>query len=1023
MKQANIQNKVQAGRWHYFAIELPLGLLGLWIALPLAFLAAMRRDILAAGWERKLGNAVVWALLTATIHGDAGAAGKFPAPSSAPPSRLLGTAWDFQDGSLAPWQHKDNATISLAEDGGNRSLRLESGFEPFTYTWATRHFPRHTADGAVHLAFRARGDASGHRLHWILGAPLPGGPDWLYYSDEDQAIPLDFTGWREFRVDLARFRTPAGGLRKRDLDNIVFLECFVTARRPGVPLDLQLDDVRFTGATTEDAACAEELRRAGIAARNEANALLGQARKRLTGLRRQLESRAGQGKYVAVAWVYQAAADWCLRDAARLLEAGEVPLVLQGRVLAAALVQWLEKPEDILSRVRDRPPEDGDPLRFQDNPYFQSVVAGVRPWAGKEEWWPKGQKGYAAIQDAWTFRDLGDRLFGIAFALTRPRSPLRHDPLLAANALNLVDTIAHQHTDGDFNIDRTAGHSSYDGNINRFCLAHALDAWWELTRAYPDLLPPAKRADIEAGLKRLADFQVADYGLARLARQPQEAHPAFPNMDAHHVLIMELARRFWGEQPYAGEIGAFVKLLDAAVYPMGAWAYINTQNECFTYHQINVLYSARFWQLTGNPVTLAMLRRTVPYYPYNVEPTGMPEYFTDPCFKHYWNGAGADATAPGTIAALFDDPLNGRVAETAAAVFGYGQGHYAAIAAEFWKPLASRRLPNNHVIFDTNIDGPRGRYGAWSFAGNGRDYGTGYQGKDTFVGCMIGNARRRPLPLDSALQVVTAEVRLNHTDDHWRGGLCHSAAERLTTTLGEDFGSLAVRYTVSKPNWHHRCDDLFPWEGTQAWFLSRDRLVGLVALEATADEVRAAVHGRIRLGPERGLEPAGGTAWDYGRMRVELHGHNYARVVARPSETFYDDRPENYRSTEITLLDPLSVAAGQQGAVKYPRGTRYWFLVEVRPGGSPPAEEVRRIEQGRVVGFSFREPGRNVCILFNPTDTPAEASLPEAGFPPSATRIYRDRSGKPTGAAEPATVLRLEPYTHAVVVAESLPGG
>jgi hypothetical protein len=160
-----------------------------------------------------------------------------------------------------------------------------------------------------------------------------------------------------------------------------------------------------------------------------------------------------------------------------------------------------------------------------------------------------------------------------------------------------------------------------------------LDAWWELSQAYPELLPEAKRADLEAGLRRLVEFQVTDYGTPRLARESHEKHPAYPNMDVHHILIMELAHRVWRDPRYAHERDRFVRILDGATHPMGAWAYINTQNECFVYHHLNVLLSARYWQLSDNPVTLAMLRRTIPFYPYNVEPAGMPEYYTDACWK------------------------------------------------------------------------------------------------------------------------------------------------------------------------------------------------------------------------------------------------------------------------------------------------------------------------------------------------------------------------------------------------------
>ena len=994
---------------------------------------------------------------------------------------LLGTRWDFSDRSLAGWRWKDNAKVSLAEDGGNKTpgrqagmpdqrqarmpvLRLQSGFEPYDFTWVARHFEPRSMDGVAHVRFRVRGDGSGHSLQLHLGAPSPQSRGrWLYYVNLRQAVKLDFAGWREVSVDVARFDTPGNGLRDRDLAQVSFVEFTVNvqpkgdspifaAKRPvatgdvlgaaetgtvprdAKPLDILLDDIQFVGLSQEELAAIERQRSERARLVSELTAALAPIEKRLALLRDQLDKAAAEGKYTDVARVYWTALDWTAQDLKRCLRCEELEVVKQAKPLLADLQKRLEEPQRVLGKVLAKAPDDDDPFDSTRNPHFKSTIEAIRPQSRKERWWPKGQEGYRSISDAWTFRRLGDDGFAEVWAMTRPKSPLRHHPMLLRNALNIFDVVAHQHADGDFNINRTAVHGR-DMNINRFCLAPALDAWCELQRAYPELLPPARRAEVEAGLKRLVDFQVKEYGLARLARRPDLRFQAYPNMDVHYILIMERAHELWKDPQYAKERDAFVKLLESAVYPMGAFTYVNTQNECFVYHALDVLYAARYWKLSGDAKVLELLKKTAPYYPYNVEPAGMPEYYTDACWKHYWGGG--DACGPSVIAALCNDPLNQRVAETCGAIWGYGRGHTGAIAAEFWKPIASKPLPDNYTIYDGNVQGPRGRYGNWSFAGNGRNYGVGFQGKDTFVGCMLTDPERRPLPLDAALQVVTAEVRLSHTGNHWEGGRCYSAEEKLTTTLGEDFGSLAVRYKVSRPQWHYKYDELLPWEGTQVWYLSRNRLIGLVALEATADETRAAVHGRIRLGLKRELEPApelGDNSWRYGRLVVRLHGHNYAKVVAKPSETTFQDIPSRYRSTEITLLDPLSVAAGEQGNVVFRRGTRYWFLVEVFPSENRPVEVVHLIDREPLVGFRFLDSDREVAVLHNPTDRAVETDLPlaEAG---TKLTIYEDQGeggwGKAKRAPEagdpgaslrsaPATQsrrVRLEPDRHLVIVA------
>ncbi len=937
-----------------------------------------------------------------------------PAPTRT--KSLLGMRWDFSDGSLAGWRHKDNARIAIVEEGANKALRLSSDFGQYAFAWATCYFEPCSAQGTEHLAFRVRGDGSGHRLVVHLGTPAAERGRWLYYINARQAVTLDFVGWRPVTLDLEQFATPPNGLRRRDMARVAFVEFMVHATGPNKPVDIWLDDIAFGPATAEKQARLEERQRARQRLVEQCLPPLRAARTRLDELKGQLDQRAEAGQYVALARAYWTALAWCADDIHRTLQADELELVEKAPTLLAALERRLADRQAVLGRVLARRPEETDRLGWDKNRYFRSVVGGVRPWIESERWWPKGRRGYEAIPDAWSFRTLGDTLFALVWSISRPGSPLRHHPMALTNALNLLDTIAHQHTDGDFTLDRTAVHGR-DPNINRFCLAPALDALAELDKAYPHLLPEPWQQELEAGFRRLVDFQVAEYGTARLARRPDIKQPAYPNMDVHYLLIMELAYQRWRVARYAAERDAFLRILESAVYPEGAFTYIHTQNECFVYHGLTVAYLARYWLLSRDARALELLRKTIPYYPYNVEPAGMPESYTDPSWKHYWTGG--DAIGPAIIASLFEDPLNQQVAETCAAIAGYGRGHLGAIAAECWKPVTAKPLPDNYVRFDANIQGPRGRYGAWSFAGNGRNYGTGYQGKDTFVGAMITRpAQRRQLPLDSALQVVTTEVRLNHTDNHWTGGRCHSAQERLTTTVGPDFGSLAVVYTVSRPHWHYRNDELLPWQGVQTWYLGRWRLIGLVSLEATADDTRAAVHGRIRLGLRRTAQAVEPGTWRYGRMLVQLHKHNYAQIVLRPSETFYLDPPEVRNSTEITLLDPLSTAAGQRGTVRFPKGTRYWFLMEARPDDAPPATNLRRIEEPNVTGFCFDEPGRHVAVLHNPTADPVEARLPAEWPSGTQVRQYAGRDGRGEPLSAGRIIVDLPPYSHVVLIGE-----
>ncbi len=131
------------------------------------------------------------------------------------------------------------------------------------------------------------------------------------------------------------------------------------------------------------------------------------------------------------------------------------------------------------------------------------------------------------------------------------------------------------------------------------------------------------------------------------------------------------------------------------------------------------------------------------------------------------------------------------------------------------------------------------------------------------------------------------------------------------------------------------------------------------------------------------------------------------------------DKPEKYRSTEITLIDPLSTKAGEKGDVLFRKGSRYFFLVEVFPEGSKPAERITRLEDGPLAGFNFKEAGRLVVVLHNPSDKPLDVNRPLDVAPKATITLYQDNSGKGkllTGAAIRA---RLEPHRHLMAVAKT----
>jgi hypothetical protein len=563
--------------------------------------------------------------------------------------------------------------------------------------------------------------------------------------------------------------------------------------------------------------------------------------------------------------------------------------------------------------------------------------------------------------------------------------------------------VFQNHRGGDLNVSRTGGKGmpGQDPNINRFCFVPAFEAYLLLRETWPDLVPPGKRKEWEASARVVAGFQLKTYG------EKVDRHGAgwYPNMDVHYLLLMELASRILGEPRWHAEAERFLKLIANSIYPDGAFTYHGRQNECFVYHEINVTHLARYWQLTGSKTARDLVLASAPYYPNNVEPGGVPEYYTDCFWKHYWSGA--SPIGPDIVASMLHTyrpkavewaAQNRRVANVE--LKWVKPAHYYGIyTATLWRNFPEAPQRDGYICYDRDVQGPRGRFGHWSFAGTTRDHGKGAQGKDTFVGAMLTSKEEKQFPLDAALQVVTSQLRLQPDGQRWRACRYLSANEENAVTVAKDFAALTMRYRIQNVSWGGK-STLTNWEGQQEWLMTPRRIIGTLSIRPRADEKAYSVHGRVRLGLKKDIERKDSTTFQYGGLCVRLHEHNYADVITEPSETYYTDPPEKFRSTEIVLRDSHSVKSGEKEQKTYTAGTEHFFTVEISPADSPPAAQVKRHDlPGGLRALEIIADGQWLMVVHNPQKTSLTADLPV----PNLTEV---RCHQAKGASSTPTIIK-----------------
>jgi len=726
-----------------------------------------------------------------------------------------------------------------------------------------------------------------------------------------------------------------------------------------------------------------------------------------------LEERIGEAdEYETMAL---AMLEWALQDAAYAIEA---ELGTNAKATVASVHDYIARFDEIMAEARANPLAAEAP-DADGNPYVAALNEGAKKHSREPTGYRKGDEGYLQVENAWQFATLGRNCCVMAWALTHPRSEHHGDPLLVQNLFDTIQGVLQNHRDGDWNPGRQARFGA-DPNIPRFTLGPTFDAYWQIRQHLPWLLLPAKDEEWLDEIRVCVEHQYEEYGLKNFTTGVYGAGN-YPNQDVYYLLICELAHRVFGDERFADHVRLFLDFLEDTVYPMGGMVYHGTQNECFGYHNLNISFLARFLEYTGNERARRIIEETVEFYPIMVEPSAMVENYTDPSWKH--SNAWAHPHGPDIVATLTGDRQNKRVANIALKRSGAGDSVHSVFAVPWWTDMPDEPLPDDYIIFDENVQAPRARFGMFSFAMNGRDFGPGQIGKDTFIGCLHAPEDRAQGEV-GALLIATNEFRLRPEGIHWRNARYVSGAEELSHIIGGDeFASLAVRYRVTSPR-HGGNSETLPWEGTQQWFASRDRLVGLLHITALEDHECAGIWGRLRFGRATGsneIERSSAMAdtFKYGPLLTRIHGHNYATIETAPSEIFYLDDPEKFDGREILLKDAESATPDEPDRrTTYPAGTDQWFLCEVLPYRSEFAREVAPIEREGVRGLRFTDEEATWIVLHNLAGEAREWSgpVPEG----SAVRLFvqgETGMGQLLGRQGGTVTVDLDPGEHVVLKA------
>ena len=634
--------------------------------------------------------------------------------------------------------------------------------------------------------------------------------------------------------------------------------------------------------------------------------------------------------------------------------------------------------------------------QFKSNPIAQSAVKTLNGLVASDKRYVKGPAGDIVNdpKDGWVAIKIAYEAENLALALCHPQSPYAGDPAVIAPMFRRFEN-AYEFMTPD-NGKRLADFGPSPALAQMYLLLNAV---------YPDLILPSRKVAWEKALRLTSDRILGIREEIFLAGKPGTA---YVNADVKYITALAYAGLIFNEPRYTQAAEAGVRLEETAQYADGAFAYIYWQNECMTYHPIAVSEMARLWQVTGNPVARRMVERGVNYYPLSVEPAGMAEFATAPSWKHNW-GAGKSSTDAYAITALTGSPLSMMIQKTYPA-----PGNL--LAASFYrddvKPAA---MPDNYVVFDRNIEGPRGRFGAFSFCGSTRDFKDDRRGKSSYASCMVmvpaGNGKSQGLPLSAGLDAAGTEIKVKVDERAGRGMyLSLSQNERNATTVTRDFAALTTVHQLSSYG-----SAVADWRQQQTWLFTPGRVVGLVSAESMKDQSAFGMAGVLQFmtgKADQKFQKIDANSVKFGMATIRIHQHDYAGM-----EMEYPPSTRLTKLGKLVISDRAAGSAGGGNAVSYAKGAKHYYLAEIYPDWAKPAESVKTLSlDGGLVGFEVVEGGKRYRVVFNPTEAQqvyqaagggmdAGVQLHRSGEQYRPAWIGKDGKEEFVGGSEPITVV------------------
>ena len=401
--------------------------------------------------------------------------------------------------------------------------------------------------------------------------------------------------------------------------------------------------------------------------------------------------------------------------------------------------------------------------------------------------------------------------------------------------------------------------------------------------------------------------------------------------------------------------------------------------EMMYYHAMNLRGLYLYWWATGSKEAEGIFRKSISYYPLNLEWPGLFNGGPDIWWKDQWRtfwplhiAMVAAVTGDGENAALADEMAHRNTSHDRIDLF-LGAHAYQQMAL---KHVAEKPLRDGYTMLDPDIRGARLRYGRWA--------STFSCGSFTYTRASAMRVSD-DLKALSALHLARPVVRVWPLEKPWRIESDYGTLGRYGSKFThQQVGKALALGTVYSPaltaaTWNEQQPEA-PFRMVELWLMTDQGMVGMMDSTAPAAfQARELCHQFRFIIPKDadGAQQPDGT-WKCGDLRLKVWATDLPFTIVERMRRYCQGEKDR-RDWQLSLSDtdrsPENVAQEpteeQKPTLKlpemhdYPAGFHRSSLVEVSPLSAAGFTAVKRLEAKGQVGFEAKLGGKTYQLAFD----------------------------------------------------------